>query len=76
MSYLLSSYHKLDFLTLIAFLVATLQTFFVASCVNVIKIGTSIFCDQSFLALLTQLCCLLILLQSDEQQGIIVCALC
>jgi hypothetical protein len=29
----------------------------------------------SFLAKLTQLCCLLILLQSDEQQDIVICVL-
>jgi hypothetical protein len=68
MSYLFSSYRKLDLLTLIAFLVATIQMFICCFWHQRHLCWNILFCDQSFLALLTHLCCILIPLQSNEQQ--------
>ncbi len=77
MFYLFSSYPELDLLTLIAFSCCYTTNIFCCFLRHQCHLCRNIFfCDQSFLALLTQLCSLLILLQSNEQQDAVVCALC
>jgi hypothetical protein len=46
---------------------------FVAFGITVIYVGTSLFCGQSFFALLTQLCCIFIPLQSNLHPSAVQC---
>ncbi len=76
MSYLFSSYPELDLLTLIAFSCCYTKNVYLLLLASLSSMLEHPFCDQSFLALLTQLCCIFIPLQSYEQQDTVVCALC